>query len=115
MQECTQRGSADNKSTQSDKNSSKLKLNVNDINNGELKLHINNENNNKVNMKDNNNRNYNNKNSGIWQLFLRTMRTMGKRRFMYYGSILGDEYNICNVLSYGSISYEGSCRHSTKR
>ena len=89
MQECTQRGSADNKSTQSDKNSSKLKLNVNDINNGELKLHINNENNNKVNMKDNNNRNYNNKNSGIWQLFLRTMRTMGKRRFMYYGSILG--------------------------
>lgn len=31
----------------------------------------------------------NNKNSGIWQLFLRTMRTMGKRRFMYYGSILG--------------------------
>ncbi len=89
MQECTQKGSADNKSTQSDKNSSKLKLNVNDINNGELKLHINNENNNKVNMKDNNNRNYNNKNSGIWQLFLRTMRTMGKRRFMYYGSILG--------------------------
>ena len=89
MQECTQRGSADNKSTQSDKNSSKLKLNVNDINNGELKLHINNENNNKDNMKDNNNRNYNNKNSGIWQLFLRTMRTMGKRRFMYYGSILG--------------------------
>ncbi len=89
MQECTQRGSADNKSTQSDKNSSKLKSNVNDINNGELKLHINNENNNKVNMKDNNNRNYNNKNSGIWQLFLRTMRTMGKRRFMYYGSILG--------------------------
>ena len=84
MQECTQKGSADNKSTQSDKNSSKLKLNVNDINNGELKLHINNENNNKVNMKDNNN-----KNSGIWQLFLRTMRTMGKRRFMYYGSILG--------------------------
>ena len=89
MQECTQKGSADNKSTQSDKNSSKLKLNVNDINNGELKLHINNENNNKVNMKDNNNRNYNNKNSGLWQLFLRTMRTMGKRRFMYYGSILG--------------------------
>ena len=89
MQECTQKGSADNKSTQSDKNSSKLKLNVNDINNGELKLHINNENNNKDNMKDNNNRNYNNKNSGIWQLFLRTMRTMGKRRFMYYGSILG--------------------------
>ena len=89
MQECTQKGSADNKSTQSDKNSSKLKLNVNEINNGELKLHINNENNNKVNMKDNNNRNYNNKNSGIWQLFLRTMRTMGKRRFMYYGSILG--------------------------
>ena len=89
MQECTQRGSADNKSTQSDKNNSKLKSNVNDINNGELKLHINNENNNKVNMKDNNNRNYNNKNSGIWQLFLRTMRTMGKRRFMYYGSILG--------------------------
>ncbi len=64
-------------------------MNVNDINNGELKLHINNENNNKDNMKDNNNRNYNNKNSGIWQLFLRTMRTMGKRRFMYYGSILG--------------------------
>lgn len=31
----------------------------------------------------------NKKNSGIWQLFLRTMRTMGKRRFMYYGSILG--------------------------
>jgi ATP-binding cassette subfamily B protein len=31
----------------------------------------------------------NNKNSGIWQLFLRTMRTMGKRRFIYYGSILG--------------------------
>ena len=31
----------------------------------------------------------NNKNSGIWQLFLRTIRTMGKRRFMYYGSILG--------------------------
>lgn len=30
----------------------------------------------------------NKKNSGIWQLFLRTMRTMGKRRFMYYGSIL---------------------------
>lgn len=29
------------------------------------------------------------KNSGIWQLFLRTIRTMGKRRFMYYGSILG--------------------------
>lgn len=28
----------------------------------------------------------NKKNSGIWQLFL---RTMGKRRFMYYGSILG--------------------------
>lgn len=89
MQECTQRGSADNKSTQSDKNSSKLKSNVNDINNGELKLHINNENNNKVNMKDDDNKNYNNKNSGIWQLFLRTMRTMGKRRFMYYGSILG--------------------------
>lgn len=31
----------------------------------------------------------NNKNSGIWQLFLRTMRTMGKRRFIYYSSILG--------------------------
>ena len=31
----------------------------------------------------------NKKNSGIWQLFLRTMRTMGKRRFIYYGSILG--------------------------
>lgn len=31
----------------------------------------------------------NKKNSGIWQLFLRTMRTMGKRRYMYYGSILG--------------------------
>lgn len=31
----------------------------------------------------------NKKNSGIWQLFLRTMRTMGKRRFLYYGSILG--------------------------
>lgn len=31
----------------------------------------------------------NKKNSGIWQLFLRTMRTMGKRRIMYYGSILG--------------------------
>lgn len=31
----------------------------------------------------------NKKNSGILQLFLRTMRTMGKRRFMYYGSILG--------------------------
>ena len=31
----------------------------------------------------------NKKNSRIWQLFLRTMRTMGKRRFMYYGSILG--------------------------
>lgn len=31
----------------------------------------------------------NKKNSGIWLLFLRTMRTMGKRRFMYYGSILG--------------------------
>lgn len=31
----------------------------------------------------------NKKNSGIRQLFLRTMRTMGKRRFMYYGSILG--------------------------
>ena len=31
----------------------------------------------------------NKKNSGIWQLFLRTMRTMGKRRFMYYCSILG--------------------------
>lgn len=31
----------------------------------------------------------NKKNSGIWQLFLRTMRTMGNRRFMYYGSILG--------------------------
>lgn len=31
----------------------------------------------------------NKKNSGIWKLFLRTMRTMGKRRFMYYGSILG--------------------------
>ena len=31
----------------------------------------------------------NKKNSGIWQLFLRTMRTMGKRCFMYYGSILG--------------------------
>lgn len=31
----------------------------------------------------------NKKNSGIWQLLLRTMRTMGKRRFMYYGSILG--------------------------
>lgn len=31
----------------------------------------------------------NKKNSGIWQLFLRTMRTRGKRRFMYYGSILG--------------------------
>lgn len=31
----------------------------------------------------------NKKNSGIWQLFLRTMRTMRKRRFMYYGSILG--------------------------
>ena len=31
----------------------------------------------------------NKKHSGIWQLFLRTMRTMGKRRFMYYGSILG--------------------------
>lgn len=31
----------------------------------------------------------NKKNSGIWQLFLRAMRTMGKRRFMYYGSILG--------------------------
>lgn len=31
----------------------------------------------------------NKKNSGICQLFLRTMRTMGKRRFMYYGSILG--------------------------
>ena len=31
----------------------------------------------------------NKKNSVIWQLFLRTMRTMGKRRFMYYGSILG--------------------------
>lgn len=31
----------------------------------------------------------NKKNSGIWQLFLRTMRTMEKRRFMYYGSILG--------------------------
>ena len=31
----------------------------------------------------------NKKNSGIWQLFLRTMRTMGKRRFMYYSSILG--------------------------
>ena len=31
----------------------------------------------------------NKKNSGIWQLCLRTMRTMGKRRFMYYGSILG--------------------------
>lgn len=31
----------------------------------------------------------NKKNSGIWQLFLRTMRTMGKRRFMYYGPILG--------------------------
>ena len=39
----------------------------------------------KCTQKDNNN----NKNSGIWQLFLRTMRTMGKRRFMYYGSILG--------------------------
>lgn len=34
-------------------------------------------------------KNNNKKNSGIWQLFLRTMRTMGKRRFMYYGSILG--------------------------
>lgn len=31
----------------------------------------------------------NKKNSRILQLFLRTMRTMGKRRFMYYGSILG--------------------------
>lgn len=31
----------------------------------------------------------NKKNSGIWQLFLRTMRTMGKRRFIYYSSILG--------------------------
>lgn len=41
----------------------------------------------KCTQKDNNNNN--NKNSGIWQLFLRTMRTMGKRRFMYYGSILG--------------------------
>lgn len=40
----------------------------------------------KCTQKDNNN---NNKNSGIWQLFLRTMRTMGKRRFIYYGSILG--------------------------
>lgn len=39
----------------------------------------------KCTQKDNNN----NKNSGIWQLFLRTMRTMGKRRFIYYGSILG--------------------------
>lgn len=39
----------------------------------------------KCTQKDNNNK----KNSGIWQLFLRTMRTMGKRRFMYYGSILG--------------------------
>lgn len=41
----------------------------------------------KCTQKDNNNNN--NKNSGIWQLFLRTMRTMGKRRFIYYGSILG--------------------------
>lgn len=89
MQECMRKVSADNKFTQSDKNSSELKSNINDINNGELKLHINNENNNKVNMKDDDNKNYNNKNSGIWQLFLRTMRTMGKRRFMYYGSILG--------------------------
>lgn len=39
----------------------------------------------KCTQKDNNNK----KNSGIWQLFLRTMRTMGKRRFIYYGSILG--------------------------
>lgn len=39
----------------------------------------------KCTQKDNNN----NKNFGIWQLFLRTMRTMGKRRFIYYGSILG--------------------------
>lgn len=39
----------------------------------------------KCTQKDNNKK----KNSGIWQLFLRTMRTMGKRRFMYYGSILG--------------------------
>lgn len=31
----------------------------------------------------------NKKNSRILQLFLRTMRTMGKRSFMYYGSILG--------------------------
>lgn len=86
MQKCTQKASADNKSTQSDKNSSELKSNSNEINNDELKLHINNE----VNMKDDNNKNYNNKNnSGIWQLFLRTMRTMGKRRFLYYGSILG--------------------------
>lgn len=41
----------------------------------------------KCTQKDNNNNNK--KNSGIWQLFLRTMRTMGKRRFIYYGSILG--------------------------
>ena len=40
MQECTQKGSADNKSTQSDKNSSKLKLNVNDINNENNNLEI---------------------------------------------------------------------------
>ncbi len=90
MQKCMQKASADNKSTQSDKNSSELKSNIHNINNDELKLHINNENNNKVNMKDDDNKNYNNKkNSGIWQLFLRTMRTMGKRRFLYYGSILG--------------------------
>ena len=38
----------------------------------------------KCTQKDNNKKNF-----GIWQLFLRTMRTMGKRRFMYYGSILG--------------------------
>ena len=31
----------------------------------------------------------NKKNSGIWQLFLRTMRTSKEKRFMYYGSILG--------------------------
>lgn len=109
MQECTQKGSADNKSTQSDKNSSKLKLNVNDINNGELKLHINNENNNKVNMKDNNNRNYNNKNSWNMAVILTDYENYGKKTFYVLWFNIRDEYNICNVFSYGSISYEDSC------
>lgn len=89
MQKCMRKDSVENKTTLSNKNNSELKPDINNKNNVELKLHIDKKQNNKVNIKDNNNLNYNKKNSGIWQLFLRTMRTMGKRRFIYYGSILG--------------------------